>query len=79
ANVLKSGRAAEVSIKIVEVFVKMREMILTHKDILLKVEQMEKTVAGQDEKIAAIFEYLKQFIKDQETPRPEIGYKRSSK
>lgn len=77
--ILNSDVAIKVNIQVIRVFTKMREMILTHKDILLKVEQMEKTVAGQDEKIAAIFDYLKQFIKEQETPRPEIGYKRSIK
>lgn len=76
ANVLKSGRAAQMSIKIVEVFVKMREVILTHKDILLKVQEIEKKVTGQDEKIAAIFDYLKQFIQEQNTPRKTIGYKK---
>jgi hypothetical protein len=44
ANVLKSGRAIEMSIKIIDVFVKLRQMLLTHKDILLKLEQLEKQV-----------------------------------
>ena len=36
------SRAIEMSIKIIDVFVKLREMLLTHKDILLKLEQFEK-------------------------------------
>jgi phage regulator Rha-like protein len=36
ANILKSERAIQVSIKLVEIFIKLREMLLTHKDILLK-------------------------------------------
>lgn len=44
ANVLKSGRAIVMSIKIIDVFVKLRQMLLTHKDILLKLEQLEKQV-----------------------------------
>ena len=74
ANVLKSGRAIQMSIKIIEVFVKMREMILTHKDLLLEMEEIRKKVTGQDEKIQLIFNYLKQFIQDQETPRKAIGF-----
>lgn len=35
ANVLRSERAIQVSIQIIEIFVKIREMLLTHKDILL--------------------------------------------
>jgi len=75
ANVLKSGRATQMSIKIIEVFVKMREMILTHKDLLLEMEEIRKKVTGQDEKIGQIFSYLKKFIKDQKTPRTKVGFK----
>lgn len=76
ANVLTSGRATQMSIKIIEVFVKMREMFLTHKDLLIEMEAIRKKVTGQDEKIQMIFNYLKQFIKEQETPRTKIGFKK---
>ena len=62
------------SIRIIEIFVKMREILLTHKDLLLEMEQIRKKVAGQDDKIELIFEYLKQFIKGQEKPRKKIGF-----
>lgn len=75
SSVLKSERADKVNMLIVDTFVKLNEMLLTHKDILLKLEEMEKKVAGQDEKVMMIFNYLKQFIKEQETPRKKIGYK----
>ena len=54
---------------IIDKFVKLNETVLTHKDILLKLDEMEKRVAGQDEKIQMIFQYLKQFIREQEAPR----------
>ena len=44
ANVLKSGRAKKKKKKIIDVFVKLREMLLTHTDILLKLEILEKQV-----------------------------------
>ncbi len=75
ANVLRSGRAVQMSISIIEVFVKMREMLLTHKDLLIEMEEIRKKVSKQDEKIELIFNYLKQFIKEQETPRVPIGFK----
>jgi len=75
ANVLKSGRATQMSIKIIEVFVRMREMLLTQKDLLLEMEEIKKKVSGQDEKIALVFSYLKQFIKGKEVPRKKIGFK----
>jgi hypothetical protein len=77
SSVLKSDRADKVNMLIIDTFVKLNEMLLTHKDILLKLEEMEKKVAGQDEKIMRVFTYLKQFIREQEVPRKKIGYKRS--
>jgi hypothetical protein len=75
SNVLRSGMAIQMSIKIIEVFVQLREMLLTHKDLLLEMEEIRKKVTNQDEKIELIFNYLQQFITDQETPRERIGYK----
>lgn len=75
SSVLRSERADKVNMLIIDTFVKLNEMLLTHKDILLKLEEMEKRVAGQDEKVLMIFNYLKQFIKEQETPRKQIGFK----
>lgn len=53
--VLNSDRAIDVNIKIIRVFVQLKKMLLTHKDLLLKMEEIEKKVSGQDEKIKLIF------------------------
>lgn len=80
ANVLRSPRARKMGIRIIEVFVKMREMLGTHKEILQRLDQLEKKDIEQDDKIMLIFEYLKQFEKakqeeiDQKN-RPKIGFK----
>jgi hypothetical protein len=42
SSVLNSQTAIEVNIQIIRVFTKMRQMLLTHKDILIKKEQREK-------------------------------------
>ena len=78
--ILNSQRAIEVNIRIVRIFTKMREMLITHKDILIKLDEIERKDIEQDEKIMLIFEYIKQFeaIKQQELEqqnRPRIGYK----
>jgi phage regulator Rha-like protein len=75
ANVLKSGRAIEMSIKIIDVFVKLREMLLTHKDILLKLELLEKQVVQNSDEIRTIFEALKQLLNPPQAPRKRIGFK----
>jgi len=74
---LNSERAIEVNIQIVRVFIKMREMMLTHKNILLQLEKIEKKLTRHDDDIALIFEYLKQLLDPPQTPRRKIGFKRS--
>ena len=75
--VLNSERALAVNIQVIRVFTKMREMLLTHKDILLKLEQIERKRAGHDEDIQLIFEYLKQLLNPPQEPRPRIGFRRA--
>lgn len=77
ANVLRSKRAIQVSLRIIEIFVKIREMLSTHKDILLKLEQLEKKVTGHDAEIRVIFQYLKQLLDPPCEPRPRVGFRRA--
>ena len=76
SSVLSSPTAIAMNIQIIRAFTKMRRLILSHKDILLKLEEMEKKTASQDEKIQSIFNYLKQFISQQETPIKKIGFRK---
>lgn len=76
SNVLKSSRAIEMSIKIIDVFVKLREMLLTHKDILLKLEQFEKQAGQNSEDIKMIFAALKKLLNPPQEPRLRIGFRR---
>ena len=49
--VLNSEKAIRVNIQIIRIFTKMRELLLTHKDILVKLEQVEKKLMEQDERM----------------------------
>ena len=69
ASILNSERAIQVNVQIVRVFIKMRELINTHKDLQLKMEQLENKVASQDQKIVLVFKYLKKFIDVHDKPR----------
>ena len=73
--ILNSDRAIEANIRIIRVFTKLREMLLTNKNILLKLEQLEKKVINHDENIQMIFEALRQLLHQPEQPRKRIGYK----
>lgn len=84
ANVLTGTRATQMSIKIIEVFVKMREILLTHKDILAELETIKQKLGSNSNDIELIFNYLKQFeqAKQQELEyqnREKIGFKPTKK
>lgn len=78
ASVLNSERAIEMNIQIVRVFTKMRGLLLTHKDILLQLEKIEKKMTGHDEDIALIFQYLKQLLNPPQPPRRKVGFRRKN-
>lgn len=59
----------------IEVFVKMREMLSAHKDILLKLEQIENRVGKHGEDLHLIFEALKELLNPKSPPRNPIGFK----
>lgn len=82
SSVLNSDTAIMVNIQIMKIFRRLRRYLLSHKDILLKLEQIERQLAEHDNKILVIFEYLKQLetAKQEEIQykdRPRIGFKRS--
>jgi hypothetical protein len=81
ANVLNSDRAIQASIRIVEVFIKMHEMLTTNKELFLKLNELEKKVISHDEKIMLVFEYLKQLERTklqelEQKNRPKISFKK---
>jgi hypothetical protein len=72
SSILNSDRAIHVNIQIIRVFTKLRNLLATHKEILQKLDKIEKKDVEQDEKITLIFEYLKQL---EETKREELDFK----
>ena len=81
ANVLKSNRATQVSIKIIEVFVKMRELLSDTLKLKLDIEIIIKRLENQDKNIELVFSYLDRLIENPENPKPrkQIGFKQTGK
>lgn len=79
SSVLNSDRAIDVNIHIIRIFTKLREMLLTHKDILLKLGQLEKQVLKNSNEIQIIFTALKQLLIQPKEPRKPIGFKTKKK
>jgi len=59
SSVLNSKRAIKVNIQIIRVFTKLRTLLASHQEILIKLEQMQLKDSEQDEQILQIFEILK--------------------
>ena len=77
SGILTSDVAIEVNIRIIRIFTKLREMLLTHTDILLKLEQLEKQVVQNSEDIQMIFTALKELLNPPAEPRPRVGFRRN--
>jgi len=68
SSVLNSERAIHVNIQIMRAFVKLKEFLLTHKDLAIKIEALERKYADHDVKIQVIFDAIKKLL---EKPAPE--------
>ena len=55
SSVLRSKRAIEVNIAIMRAFVKLRELLATHKELASKLQDLEQQLKGHDEQIQTIF------------------------
>jgi ORF6N domain len=79
SSVLNSERAIKVNIQIMRIYAKMREVLMTNKDILLKLEQLERQVVQNSDDIQMIFTALKQLLMPPEQAnRQRIGFKRAA-
>lgn len=76
ANVLKSEQAITMSVRIIEIFIKLRETLMMHKDVLLKLEQLEKMAVRHDGDIKLIFKYLRELLNPRTAPMRKVGFKR---
>jgi hypothetical protein len=56
SSILNSDLAIKVHIQIIRLFTRLRELILNHNEILLKMEEIEKRIGGTEEDIQMIFD-----------------------
>jgi ORF6N domain-containing protein len=77
ANVLNSEKATQMSIKIIEIFVSIREVLNDSLSVKLEIETIKKKLANHDKNIELVFTYLDELIEkqDNKTERRKIGYK----
>lgn len=72
SSVLNSDRAIQVNIQIMRTFTKLRNILAEHKDLLKKLESMEK---NYDRQFRIVFQIIRELTNPPEPPRKQIGFK----
>lgn len=67
SSVLRNKQAVEVSIAIVQTFVRLREMLATHKDLAKKVEQHDKQIAN-------LYSHVERILAPKNSHEKPIGF-----
>ena len=84
SNVIKSEKATQMSIKIIEIFIQMREMLSSNLTLKLDVETIKSKLKNNDKNVELLFSYLDELMakensqiqKGKEIERTKIGYKK---
>ncbi|MBI5243658.1 MAG: ORF6N domain-containing protein [Elusimicrobia bacterium] len=81
SSVLRSRQAIQVNIAIMRAFVRLWEVLATHKDLAKRLESIERHLAGHDadlgkqaEEIRKVFEAINELREPPVKPRPQIGF-----
>jgi hypothetical protein len=71
SSVLRSKRAVQVNIQIMRAFVRLRQMLATHKDLARKLAALEKEY---DKQFKIVFEVIHELMTSPEKPKKKIGF-----
>jgi len=75
SSVLKSKRAIHINILIMRAFVKLRQLLSTHKELARKIEELEKKYSKHEVEITTVFKLLKRLMEPVvERPVKRIGF-----
>lgn len=74
SSVLNSERAIQVNVTIMRAFVKLRQMLGTHRELAEKLAEQDRRLEGHDVKIRSLFEAIRQLMAPPERSRRRIGF-----
>ena len=75
ANILRSDQAVQISVFVVRAFVRLRQLLATHKELAAKLAELERKVRGHDEHIRSLFDTIHQLMAPPEVLRRRIGFR----
>lgn len=73
ANLLKSPQAVETSIAVVRAFVRLRELLISHRELAEKLRVLEKKY---DSQFKVVFDAIHQLMMPSSKPNPRIGFEK---
>ncbi len=76
SSVLRSRQAIQVNIAVMRAFVKLREVLSTHKELAQKLDQLERKIEKHDVEIRSIFQAIRQLMMPSEKTKPKIGFRK---
>ncbi|HEY9583359.1 MAG TPA: ORF6N domain-containing protein [Candidatus Paceibacterota bacterium] len=74
SSVLNSDRAVQMNIFIIRAFAKLREMLATHKDLAIKIEEIERKQEKQGKDLITVYSLIKKFLDEPVKPNKRIGF-----
>ncbi len=74
SSVLHSERAVQVNILIMRAFVKLREILSTHKELAQKLKELELKIETHDEQITSIIEAINQLLAPPQVSKKKMGF-----
>jgi hypothetical protein len=75
ASVLKSEQAVKISVHVVRAFVKLRELLSTHRQLAQKLEALERRLDGHDEHIQVLLSAIRELmVPPPDPPKKRIGF-----
>ena len=72
SSVLNSPRAVQVNIEIMRTFVRIREMLVSHRELSKRLSEMEKKY---DHQFKVVFDAIRQLMAPPAKPKRRIGFK----
>ncbi len=76
-SVLRSERAVKVNIAIMRAFVRLRQILATHKELARKIDALERKDAEHDAQFKVLFEAIRELMKPPpDKPKRSIGFRR---
>lgn len=74
SSVLHSERAVLMNVAIMRTFVKLREILSTHKELAQRLAELEEKISQHDSEIQNLFQAIRQLMKPREESKHPIGF-----